>query len=399
MALAARNVQALDTEVSTRAALWSSSRDLDDKAWLTPIQLWMRVSDAHAFEHGGLRFFAEVWGEVDPTRTTDRFDSHVREAYAQWSTGPFELRAGYQSFAWGRADGINPTDNLTPKQLTLLTRETEEQRFGTPALSASWFSGALSLNVIWLAGTEHSELPWPHDAPPLVHVGRDDPMAQIAARVQVVRSDIEGSLSYFNGYDVLPTQSMLSSTGIASALVTHERLEIIGGDLAKTAGRFVLRAEIAHLQPPKARDGAAFVKRKQWHVVIGGERTFGEYLNLNLQYYHRSVAGDAVMPGLTPAEENLGVAFAIAAQQYDRRDGGITYRLSDQWLDQTLEASVSGLVSLRRKGYLVRPLLKYRASDNWSLSVGGEILGGDGKSAFGFLHRNTTFFAEIRRGF
>jgi len=39
----------------------------------------------------------------------------LREAYADLYLGPFDLRAGQQIIAWGRADGIHPTNNPTPQ--------------------------------------------------------------------------------------------------------------------------------------------------------------------------------------------------------------------------------------------------------------------------------------------
>lgn len=399
LTLTTLRAEALDTEVSARVALWSSSQDLDDQTWQTPIQLWLRTTASHTYAGGSIRFHGEAWLEGQPRGDEDRLDGRVREAYVQWSTGPFEFRGGYQIFPWGRADAINPTDNLTPRKLTFLTRDTEDQRFGMPALRTTWFSGPVSMNVIWLTGFEHSDLPWPPSAPRLVHEAPPDKAGQAAARLEVVREEFEGSLSYFDGYDVLPTQALLASAGPPQALVLHQRLRIAGGDIVKTVGRYALRAELADMEPPATQKGAIFAKRPQWYAVAGGDRTFGEYFNVNLQYFYRHVEGVALPPDLSPTEELIGQAFAVTAQQYDRIDRGLTIRISDQWLNETVEASISGLWSLERRGYLVRPLVKYRATDTWTVSLGGDVFGGDDKSIYGFLRHETSYFLELRRGF
>ena len=43
--------------------------------------------------------------------------THARllECYGTYHFGKADLRVGKQIVAWGRADGINPTDNLTPR--------------------------------------------------------------------------------------------------------------------------------------------------------------------------------------------------------------------------------------------------------------------------------------------
>ena len=61
----------------------------------------------------------------------------IREAYLDLSHGPLDLRIGKQIIAWGRADRINPTDNLTPRDYTLLVPDDDDQRLGTPAVKAT----------------------------------------------------------------------------------------------------------------------------------------------------------------------------------------------------------------------------------------------------------------------
>jgi hypothetical protein len=399
LSLAAPFAPALELEESVRVASWSSSRDLDGHKGPIPVQLWLRSSDALPLGDAIVRLHGEAWMERQVNGASNRVRGRVREAYAQLSAGPMELRAGWQIFPWGRADAINPTDNLTPRQLTFLTRETEDQRFGSPALRVTWFSGPVSLNLLWLAGFKPTELPWPAGAPQLVDVKPSTPAAQWATRLEAVRSEFEGSLSYFDGYDVLPTQAVISAFAAPQVSVFHERLKIAGADFAKTIGRFGLRGEMAHMGSTHTERDAIFSKRAQWYVVAGGDRTFGEYLNVNLQYYYRYVDARAVPRDLTAAAESIGNAFAVTAQQYDRIDRGLTFRISNQWLNETVEASVSGLISTARHGRVIRPLIKYRAADAWTVSLGGEIFSGDDHSLYGFLHDNTTMYAELRWGF
>src|SRR6266702_3067112 len=47
-------------------------------------------------------------------------ESDLLEAYITAHFGQADLRIGKQIIAWGRADGINPTDNLTPRDFVVL---------------------------------------------------------------------------------------------------------------------------------------------------------------------------------------------------------------------------------------------------------------------------------------
>lgn len=48
---------------------------------------------------------------------TDFTSIDLREAYVSIYPGKFDIRLGKQIIAWGKADGINPTNNITPQNL------------------------------------------------------------------------------------------------------------------------------------------------------------------------------------------------------------------------------------------------------------------------------------------
>jgi len=52
----------------------------------------------------------------------------LREAYIDAYLGPLDLRLGRQIIAWGRADLLNPTDNLTPRNMMVLCYSGAESR-------------------------------------------------------------------------------------------------------------------------------------------------------------------------------------------------------------------------------------------------------------------------------
>jgi hypothetical protein len=396
----ATDVSASEIESSVRVSTWTSSRTLDDESMLAPLQLWLRADQSVPVETVNLRFYAEGWAELETRGAHDgaHWDGRVREAYGQLSTDSLELRGGVQIIAWGRADAINPTDNLAPRQLTLLTREPEDQRFGIPALRMSWYSGPTSASIIWLAGFEPSELPLPPGAPFATREPENESQ-QWAARLEYVGGEFEGSLSWLDGYDVLPSQAQPSASPLPTIDLMHERVRIAGLDVAKTFGRFGVRAEAAYSTPVAAKAGAIFARQTQWYVVAGGDRTFGEYLNINLQTYYRKVDASPIPAGLDPRQLAVSRALAIATQQLNSSDFGLSLRISNQWFNETLEASISAVGSLTRSGHLLRPIVRYRFRDDWSIAIGAEILAGSKRSAFGALQKNSAGYLELRRGF
>ncbi|MGE5624238.1 MAG: hypothetical protein ACM3ZT_01680 [Bacillota bacterium] len=263
-------------------------------------------------------------------------------------------------------------------------------------MRATWYSGALSSSLIWLAGFRPSTLPGQGTSADL---SPTDSSRQFAARVEIIREDIEGSLSYFDGYDVMPSEAEFSSGDAEPLLLSHDRLRIVGADFAKPLGRFILRGESAYTAAPDPRPESVFALRPQWYSVISGERIFGDYLDLEIQFYYRKVHGSPLARNLSPTDQPVAQDLAVVEGQYDPIDRGFTARVADQWLNETVEASVSLVFSTVRKGIEVKPVLQYRLADDWTLTAGAAIAGGDNLSQYGILKANNAVYLELRRGF
>jgi hypothetical protein len=66
----------------------------------------------------------------------------VRQAYLEWRGGPAEVRAGIQTFAWGKLDGRPPTDVVNPRDWhdpLVVDEFFEEQKIGVPALLGTYY--------------------------------------------------------------------------------------------------------------------------------------------------------------------------------------------------------------------------------------------------------------------
>jgi hypothetical protein len=66
----------------------------------------------------------------------------VRQAFLEWRDGPAEVRAGIQTFAWGKLDGRPPTDVVNPRDWhdpLVVDEFFEEQKIGIPALLGTYY--------------------------------------------------------------------------------------------------------------------------------------------------------------------------------------------------------------------------------------------------------------------
>lgn len=394
--LAAKPGLGADIDTSIRGSFWSKDQDLSGNRGVESLQFWLRASEGADVGDASLNFRLEGWASWKGGGAGSSSDRAVRQAYGQFSDGEFELRAGWQMYAWGRVDGINPTDNLTPHRYTLLVRDSDDQRIGTPSVRATWYDGTVSSSLIWLASFKPSTLPGQGTSVDLAPTAES---RQFAARIEMIRDEIEGSLSYFGGYDVMPSQATFSPGDVEPVLLSHDRLRIIGADFAKPIGRFILRGETAYTATPDATPSSVFALRPQWYSVVSGEQTFGEYLDVEIQFYYRKVHGSPLAQNLSATDRPIAQELAVVEGQYDPVDRGFTARVADQWLNETVEGSVSLVFSTVRKGFEVKPTAKYKVADNWTLTVGAVIAGGDELSPYGILKANNALFFELRRGF
>jgi hypothetical protein len=99
------------------------------------LQLTLRGRVGGPFEggHPGIMNFVHEFQNRTPSL-------EFNEAYGELRLGDAQLRAGIQKFAWGKLDGLPPTDVLTPRDLhDPLVRDVEESKIGIPALSGTYF--------------------------------------------------------------------------------------------------------------------------------------------------------------------------------------------------------------------------------------------------------------------
>lgn len=387
---------------SIRAGYWSSTQNLDPEQHLAAGMIWLKSTRRVASR---VSFLIEGWTALHGPVDDGDARGELREAFVDLGFGRLDLRVGRQIVAWGRADGINPTDNLTGEDLTLLTSDDEDRRFGTTTLRASYYLGGISLTGLWLPEFRGHRVPLP-TTPGLTFVGEssDWPGDQWAIRTEQTGREIDWSISYFQGLDLAPDLG----PGLASAMagservvsLSHHRIRVVGADLAASVGRIGLRAEGAYIDTEDDDGRDPFTKNPYLFIVVGGDRTFREYLNLNVQYIYRLVRHHG-MPGggLSPAEADLALLQETLNSQTRRLQHGASFRVSYKWLRETLEGECAAVGFFGPGGLALQPKLAYTLSDDWKALVGGELYRGESSSLFGVLRPNSTAHVEVRWSF
>jgi hypothetical protein len=357
-------------------------------------------------------------GKLD-SRVTDYFRFHLEARVwnqnsmsgAQTSHGEFrelwfnleldestEIRAGKQLVTWGRADGLNPTDLINPKDLTRLVSEESDQKLGTWLLGGTRYFGHLSITGLWITDFEPSVFPLPPLASgaALARELPDHRAAQGALKVETTGGRLDASISYFDGYDHLPDLTFSGST----ITLFFPRIRVVGADAAGNLGRFGARAEASYTFQDKSVGGPLPPRRNVLSVVAGADRSFFEYLNVNVQYLGRYVPGFKDPDGISDSTtREFAHLRALLIQEQARIQNGMSARVSYKWLHETLETEVRGVTWFKGGDYLLSPRASYALSDFVKVSLGADFYNGPARSILGFQERNSLGFAELKYGF
>jgi hypothetical protein len=357
---------------SVRAAYWSSSRELDDREHFVTAALWLGIAPEIL---DGMRFFANGWLGTEDLLGEHELEGRLREAYVKLTAGALDLRLGKQIIAWGRADGINPTDNLCPRDFTLLVTDDADQVEGSVAARLTAYWGRVSVTGIWLPLFEPHVVPL-GPPPPGVTVRERVPQGAVggwATKLEQAGGKIDWSLSYYDGFDRFPDLGVDRVTATAvDAVLKYHNVRIVGVDAATTLGSYGLRGEAAYTFTENSSGRRFDIKRPFLFVVVGGDRLVAPELNVNVQYLFRWI-----FQYRSPRQIDDPVTQAIA-------------------FEQALETEISAVVWFTRTNAMIRPKTTYAITDRWRLVIGADIFAGPERSPFGRLARNTTVYSELR---
>jgi len=362
----------------------SGSRDLDDVGSRLGVAARLRSE---------LR--GEAWRglieAVGGTRQLAYDDAPVlRQGFVEYTHGPLQLRAGRQIVVWGRADRLNPTDNLSPRNMRALVSDIDEDRIGTDLVSAR-----LQLHERWSLAALHlpklraSILPASLWKPlPSLHGDRVRAAGSTnALRLDYAGNGLDASLSAVRGYSILPAFAYAAGPQLAQAQV-----RVLGADFSASLGeRWGLRGEIADTRfegPPPPGLGDHF------YAVLGLERHFdGGWLGL-AQYVHRRA--ERPSPAVAQPDFVLRANRAVWFQNHANSDA-LYLGLTRAPLEGDLSGDVGLLQTTHGRGRAWFANLEYRLDDRWSLLARWQHFTGPAGSDLGALRKDRLMLLELRR--
>ncbi|WAH57118.1 hypothetical protein LZ023_29635 [Pseudomonas silvicola] len=384
----------VDNAVSLRAGAWSSDRSLTSETGLGNASAWAHTRlDTDSLGQGVFDGWVQAQSSTRPRHGL------VREAYWRTDLGPVTVKAGRQIIVWGRADGLNPTDNLSPRDFTLLTAEDGDQRYGNTALNVSYQWDTSTLTALWFPQAAVDTIP----LIPLDHVHYDvrkPGQSQWALKWDMSGDNLDGSLSYFDGVDPMPdlVPGLLTATG-AIVQVKAQRTRFWGADMSMTRDGTVWRAETALSDTDSSGSDDFRHKKPQLWFVGGGEWRLFDTATLGLQLTYTHVFDYTDPRDLAPGfEREVAIRQAATSAQTSRDQAGFTWRLADTWLNDLLRVEFSGVAAQTSGSGIARLKTDYAVTDHLKLITGLDYYYGPENTFFGQLSDNRTVYVQLQYG-
>lgn len=368
-----------------QAAHWTSNRNLDDRQDLSAAACQVSVKPKLTPE---LSLGLNARAGWQDNLAADSGSQRWREAYVDWTKDAWSIRLGRQLISWGRADGINPTDKLAPKDFTLLSVDDENQRQGIDAATVR-YTLAPTMSVSLTAAQFAAHLT-PQGSLPANRVKPSDPTgAEWALKIDHTGQGLDWSISLFDGYDRFVRYALdLSNPKAPVFQGDFERARSFGADFAFATGAFTWRGEYSHsIFQPGCSTCPAYERRVS-RAIFGGDLDFASTMNLNFQVFanrHWDYQAPTNTAGALPA---LQTGRNLLNREFADFETGMTMRLSDRLFNDKLKWEIAAVFDTTGGSRVIRPRLFYIFNDRFKLNAGIDFFEGDAQTHFGSLSKN-----------
>jgi hypothetical protein len=350
-------------------------------------------------------------------RNGNEFDQNInevnlREAYLNAYIGRFDFRIGHQIVVWGRADGFNPTDNITPKDFLVRSQDEDDRRLGNFLVRAWYNAHPIRLEAIWIPNYATSTIPTDIVQLPNnlgIVRSKDFEGENVAFRINFEWPGFDGSVSYFNGFNPTPGLHLVDilmffdRRKFVVAPFAY-RQHIIGADFQTTWGDYGIRSEAAIRYPYKDYEVNDYVPYPDLQYIFSFDREFGSDVSLIMQYMGRYVFDytELVKP-ILPLEMGL---YQLACQnrlisfQTEEITHAVIFRPAWTFMYETLTIETLGMYNFTTEELMLRPKMSYDIADDLSAIFGGEIYIGPEESLYGSIdsYLSAVYF-ELRASF
>lgn len=330
----------------------------------------------------------------------------LKEVYAGYRGERVDVFLGNQIVAWGRTDGFNPTNSITPNDYFFLTPEPDDQNLSNFMLrSKIKVTNAFDIDVIAIPFFKPSVYRYElfQKDQPVSYLDLENPPIKfenstLAARLNFELPRIGFSLSYFNGYDPFYGFNIDSFT-LNPIWVNYKpkvyHKQTIGADFALPISSIILRGEMA-LNLTSGYENQMHIPNPDINYVFGIERNILNTTTI-LQYIGKytidfTELNEPTLTDFTPEAIQIfaGEILLYESTLYNRRmfnqqeetNHAFMLSLARSFLYDELNVELSGLYNLTSEEHLVRGNIRWSVTDALSANLGASFMLGPEESIY-----------------
>jgi len=330
----------------------------------------------------------------------EEFELDLRDVSIAFSPAAnLDAKLGRQVLTWGTGDLLFLND-LFPKDWVSFFAGRDDEYLKAPSnsLRLTQYNGIVNIDFAWtpkftsdeyIRGERFSYFsPFVGaiigDEPPLQVDEPDDGLSdgEYALRLFKTVNGVEYALYGYYGFFKTPSQV----TG--PFMLTFAPMSSLGGSLRRTLGPGLFNVEASYYYSRDDSSGTdPLIANSQLRLLTGYEWEAARNFNVGLQYYlehirdHDKLIANSPTPEFEPPE-NRHV---------------LTTRLTYRAMQDKLNWSLFAFWSPNDNDAYLRPVVTYRASDNWTTTAGLNLVGGkDIYTFFGQFEDNSNAYVRVR---
>jgi hypothetical protein len=351
----------------------------------------------------------------------------LKEAYASYRPGKFSFSLGQQIVTWGKTDGFNPTNNITPNNYFFFSAKPDDQKLSNFMLRNNW---QLGHGISWetIAIPVYRPSVYRYDlfdmGANVTFVENELPTVSfengsLATRLSFELRGIGFSLSWFNGYDPfygfkVKGVEWESDTPKVTNTAAFYRKNSAGFDLEIPIKQIIFRTEAAfdftnnykaemHIPNPGAKAVGAL------ELPLGNFMFLLQYIG-SYTFDFEQLNGPQMPQSNNPLELMTYAETLInfESEQFNRH----IFHQQEAWNHEfsgtirqslaynTLDITVSAYYNLTSDEWLLRPEVVWKAAGSLSVSIGAQWMHGPDGTIFSHASKLMNgVFLELKTSF
>ena len=333
-----------------------------------------------------------------------RINAVLRENYLDYSAGNWDFRLGRQHVVWGEMVGFFFADVVSARDMReFLLPDFDQLRTPQWAARAEYFSDDYHAELLWIPVASYDDIGKPggefypnQPVPPGFNVRyqqelrpeRNADNMNYGLRLSTLKNGWDVSAFYYRSTDINQTfyrEIIIAPTPILVYQARHDRINQVGGTLAKDFGDVVLKGEAVYTRGRSfttlnAMDSDGVTPQNTIDWAAGLDFTLPAESRLNVQIFQR---------------QYFNYDSDIIS---DKRENGYSLLFNTK-IFNNWEAQATFISSTNRTDWLFRPRVTWSFERNWRLLVGADVFKGPPTGLFGQYDQQDRVYSEVRYSF